>query len=119
MSIDQFFAAIREGTWQNIDQLADQLGIQSSKLAKFSKFLAEHGLLEYEEENHSIKIEPIWKLLLPNFQSPEPKTTVATLVIPPQTSIDVQATHLSNLSNIELEVSLRIHRTITEVAIRL
>jgi hypothetical protein len=119
LSIDQFFAAIKEGTWQNIDQLADQLEIQNSKLTEFSKFLAEHGLLKYDEKTHKIKIDPIWKLLLPNTQSPEPKTTVATVVIPPETSIDVQATHISNLSNIELEVSLRINHTITEVAINL
>jgi len=117
VSIDKFFTIIKNGAWHNIDQLADQLGLRTSKLTEFSKFLSEHGLLKYDDKTHKIKIEPIWKLLLPEPELPETKTTVATFIIPPETSIDVQTTHISNLSNIELEVSLRINSKIKEVAI--
>lgn len=118
MPIDKFFAVIRKGAWHSIDQLSDQLALPTSKLIEFAKFLSERGMLKFEEKTQRIKIEPIWKLLLPTEESTEPKPTIATFIIPPETSINVQSTHISNLSNIELEVNLRINDKIKEVAIK-
>ena len=118
MSIEQFFTVIKNGAWQSIDDLSDQLGLPSSKLTELSKLLSEHGIIKYEEKTRRIKIQPLWKLLLPEEEPTEPKTIVATFIIPPQTSIDVQSTHISNIGNIELEVSLRINDKIKEIAIK-
>jgi hypothetical protein len=101
-----------------VAELADQTEIQTEKLIEFSQFLSEQGIIMYEDKTHRIKIEPEWRRLLPiETELPEPKTTVATLVIPPETSVDVQSTRISNLSKIELEVTLRISSKIHELAI--
>jgi hypothetical protein len=119
LSIDKFFTIIKDGAWHSIDELSDQLGIQTSKLVELSNLLSKHGLLKYEEKTNRIKIESIWKLILPEEEEPtEPKTTVATFIIPPETSIDVQSTRISNISNVELEVNLRINQKIKEIAIK-
>lgn len=115
--MDKFFAAIKDGAWHSIEDLSGQLGIQISKLDKLSKILSEHGIIKYEEKIHRIKIKPLWKLLLPEEEPNEPKTIVATFIMPPQTSIDLQSTRISNISNIELEVTLRADDKIKEVAI--
>jgi len=117
LSIDKFFAAIKTGGWQNIDELSDKLGIPTSKLEELSKFLSERGLITHEEKNRRIKIQPLWRLLLPEEQPSDPKATVATFMIPPQASIDIQSTHISNISNVELAVSVRIDKKIREVTI--
>jgi hypothetical protein len=117
LSIDKFFATIKNGEWHSIDELADKLGIPTSKLEELSKFLSERGLITYQEKNRRIKIQPLWKLLLPEEQTNDPKTIVTTFMIPPQASIDVQSTHISNISNVELAVSLRIDNKIKEVTI--
>ena len=120
MNIEKFFSIIKDGEWHRIDELSDRLGLPISRLAEFSKLLSEHGLLKHEEKTGKIKIESLWKLLLPEQDEPaETKTTVASFVIPPETSIDVQSTHISNMSNVELEVDLRIDNRIKEVAIRI
>jgi len=119
MSIDSFFTVIRDGAWHSINELSNQLGIQTTKLTEFSKFLSESGLLKYEVKADRIKIEPMWKLLLPEEEPRQPSTIVARFVIPPETSIDVQSTCISNLSGIELEISLRINNRIKEVAIKI
>jgi len=119
LSIDKFFAAIKGGEWHSIDGLSERLGIPASKLVELSRFLSEHGLLKYDDENHKVKIRAIWKLFLPEEEeSTEPKTTVATFIIPPETSIDVQSMQISNISDVEVEVSLRIANRIKEVAIK-
>jgi len=120
LSINRFFEVIKDGVWHSIDELSEHLGLEAAKLTEFVKFLSEHGLLKYEEKTQRIKIEPIWKLLLPEEYEPtEPKTTVATFIIPPETSIEVQSTEIRNLSNREVEVNLRINNKIKEVAIRI
>ena len=117
LSIYKFFAAIKKGGWHSIDELSDKLGISTSKLEELSKFISERGLITYEEKDRRIKIQPLWRLLLPEEQTSDPKNIVATFMIPPQASIDVQSTHISNISNVELAVSVRIDNKIKEVTI--
>ena len=117
LSIDKFFTVIKNGAWHSIDELSDMLGISTIKADKLSKFLSNRGLIKYEAENRRIRIQSLWKLLLPEEEPNDPKTIVATFIIPPKTSIDIQSTHISNLSNIDLEVSLRVDDRIREVAI--
>ena len=118
LSLDKFFTVIRNGAWHSLNELSDQLGIPEEKISEFSKVLVEHGLLKQDEKTDKIRIDPVWKLLLPEEDKlPEPKTTLATFIIPPESSIDIQSTHISNVSNVEIEVSLRIDSKIKEVAI--
>jgi biotin operon repressor len=120
MSLEEFFTVIKDGTWHSIEELSDKLNLSSTRLMKLSNFLSQHGLLKYEEEDNKIRLEPKWRLLLPEEESPtEPKTTMATFIIPPDTSIDIQSTQIRNLSGVDLEVSLRIDNRIREVAIRI
>lgn len=118
MNIEELFDILKDSEWHNVYELADQIEIQTDKLIELAQFLSEQGIIKYEDKTHRIKLEPEWKRLLPiESELAEPKTTVATLVIPPETSIDVQSTRISNLSKIELEVTLRISDKIQEIAI--
>jgi hypothetical protein len=118
LNIEKFFAILKHGAWHDVYELADQMEIQTDKLIEFSQFLSEQGIIKYEDKTHRIKIEPEWKRLLPiESELAEPKTTVATFIIPPETSIDVRSTRISNVSKIELEVALRITNKIQEIAI--
>ena len=120
MNTEELFAILEDGAWHDIAELSKQIEIQTDKLIQFCKFLSEQGIIKYENKTHRIKIEPEWKRLLPiESELAEPKTTIATLIIPPETSIKVQSTRISNLSKIELEVSLQISDKIREVAINL
>jgi len=65
LSLEKFFTVIKDGAWHSINELGDQLGIQTSKLIELSKLLSEKGLITYEENAHRIRIEPAWQLLLP------------------------------------------------------
>ncbi len=122
MSIEKFFAAVKDGSWHSIDQLSGQLRLPTSKLAELSKFLSDHHLLQYDEKTQRIKMRLMWKLLLPEEKEEEltqPKVTVASFIIPPQNSIEVESTSFSNLSDVEVELNLRINsKKIREVAIK-
>jgi hypothetical protein len=118
LNSEKIFDVLKDGAWHDVAEIADEIEIKTDKLVELSQFLSEQGIIKYEDKTHRIKIEPEWKRLLPiESEIAEPKTTVATLIIPPETSVDVQSTRISNLSKIELEVTLRITSKIEEVAI--
>ena len=117
MSINGFFTAIKDGAWHSIDELSDQLAISTTKLDELSKFLSNRGIITYDENNRKIKIKSLWALLLPEKQPDIPKTIIANFIIPPETSIDIQSTRISNMSKVNVEVTLRIDNKIREVAI--
>ena len=117
LSINGFFTAIKDSAWHNIDELSDQLAISTTKLVELSKFLSNRGIINYDENNRKIKIKSLWSLLLPEEEPDIPKTIIANFMIPPQTSINIQSTRISNMSKVNVEVTLRIDNKIREVAI--
>lgn len=119
MSLDRFFTILKNGAWHSVDELSEELGLTTRKLTELSRFLSDRGLITYEDKTERIRIKPVWKLLLPEGKEPqERKATLATFIIPPESSIQVQSTQISNLSGVEMEVSLRIDNKIREVAVK-
>jgi len=120
LSIEKFFTIIKDGTWHQINELTDQLEISTKKLTELSQLLSDHGIIKYEQDTNRIKIDPEWKLLLPiEEELSEPNITVATLIIPPDASVNVQSTQIRNLTTMELELTLRMNTKIREVSIRI
>jgi hypothetical protein len=120
MTLENYFAILRDGSWHNMNELSEKLSMPPDRLIELSRFLSEHGLAKYDEKENRTRLEPKWKLLLPEDEQPtEPKTTLATIIIPPDSSVDVQSMQIQNLSGVELEISLRINGKITELAIKI
>jgi len=117
LSIDTFFAAIKNGAWHSINDLSNQLAISTVKLKELSRFLSDRDLVKYDEKDHRIKIQPIWTLPPTEEEPKTPKNIIANFVIPPHASIDIQSTHISNISNVEVELTLRLDNKISEIAI--
>ncbi len=89
-------------------QIFRDLGIDQSTIRYTAK---------YEEENQRIMIQPIWTLLPTEEEPKTPKNIIANFVIPPHECIDIQSTHISNISNVEIELTLRLDNKIKEIAI--
>ena len=121
MDIESFFAILKDGEWHSIPETAKQIETPVDRLTKFVQFLSEQGIIQHEEKTQKIKIAAEWKDLIPEEKEPviEPKVTVATVIIPPETTVNVQSTLIHNATKIELEVTLRINGKIQEVAINL
>ncbi len=120
MTLENYFAILKDGSWHNMDELSNKLDLPQDKLVELSRFLSEHGLAKYDEKENRIRLEPRWKLLLPEEEKPtEPKTSLATIIIPPDSSVEVQSTQIRNLSGVELEINLRVNGKIKELAIKI
>lgn len=120
MNAEKIFAVLKDEAWHTVAELAEQTEIEANKLIEYSQFLAGKGIVIYEDKNQRIKIEPEWSHLLPDeTELLEPRSIVATFIIPGETSVEVQSTRISNLTKIDLEVTLRINNRLREVAINL
>jgi hypothetical protein len=120
LSAEKIFSVLKDEAWHSVAELSEKTEIEANKLVEYSQFLAGKGIVLYDDKNQRVKIVPEWsRLLPPETELVEPRSTVANFIIPGKTSVVVQSTRISNLSQIELEVTLRIKDRIREVAINL
>jgi hypothetical protein len=119
LDVERFFAFLKDEAWHSVAELSEQTETEEDKLVEYSQFLAGKGIVKYDDQKQRVKVEPEWSRLLPDETELEPRSSVANFIIPGKTSVLVQSTRISNLSNIELEVTVRINKRIREVAINL
>jgi len=120
LEVERFFAILKDEAWHSVAELSEQTETEADKLVEYSQFLAGKGIAKYDDQNQRVKVEPEWSRLLPDeTELAEPKSSLANFIIPGKTSVVVQSTRISNLSKIELEVTVRIDKRIREVAINL
>ena len=66
LSCEKLFAALKDGAWHNLNELASQLEIPLDKLIECAQDLYSKSIVEYQETAQKIKIQPEWKTLLPD-----------------------------------------------------
>ncbi|TET18932.1 hypothetical protein E3J74_08495 [Candidatus Bathyarchaeota archaeon] len=125
--LDQLLELIQNGTWHNLNQIAQTLNIPPDQLAKTAKTLTKQGILRYKPEAKQLKINPNWLFLtsqnkqdtnIEETTDEEQKPPVATLVIPPQKTVTIQNLQITNATKeTPLELCIRILHKQTELAI--
>ena len=125
--LDQLLELIQNGTWHNLNQIAQTLNIPPEQLAKTAKTLTKQGILRYKPEAKQLKINPNWLFLTSQNKNEnkaeetteeEQEPAVATLVIPPQKTVTIQNLQITNATKeISLELCIRILHEQTELAI--
>jgi hypothetical protein len=120
LGIERFFAILKDDAWHSIAELSEQTETEANKLVEYAQFLAGKGVVIYEDKTQRIKIEPEWNHIIPQeTEMLEPKSTIATFIIPGETSVEFQHTLISNLTKIEIELTIRSNKRIQEIAIDL
>ena len=66
LSSEKLFTTIKDGAWHNLNELADQIGVPVAKLIECAYDLCAKGIVRYQEDSQRIKIEPEWKILIPD-----------------------------------------------------
>ncbi len=117
--LDQFLSLIEDGVWHSFEDLSKKSSISKPKLAAVSKLLSEASIVEYQAKKSQIKIRNEWKQLLKKQleERKSGKAAVGTFVLPPESSLNVQGIKITNLTEEELELSVRVDRKLEELAI--
>jgi hypothetical protein len=108
-----------------VDEITKTLEIPQDKLQQTIKFLTETDLIQHNPATNQIKLSQNWKTLILNQKEPNPETqtantettAVGTIIIPPQKTLIIQCTRISNLTDNSLELEIRINKKLNEIAI--
>jgi len=118
--------SLSDNVWHNIDEVAKTLEVSQDKLQQIIKFLTETDLIQHNPATNQIKLNQNWKTLIINQKETDPNsepqiqqsnTAVGTIIIPPQKTLIIQCTRITNLTENSLELEIRINKKLDEIAI--
>jgi hypothetical protein len=105
-------------------EITKTLEIPLEKFQQIIKFLTEADMIQYNSATNQIRLNQNWKTLIINQKEqksqtqPQPETTaIGTIIIPPQKTLVIQCTRISNLTDTILELEVRIDKKLSEIAI--
>jgi len=81
--------------------------------------LSETNIVEYEAKGNNVRIKPEWQRMFKNVYEEQvlEKAAVGTVVLPPKKSLTIQGVYVTNLTEKELEISMRVNEKLEEFAI--
>lgn len=119
--LDDFLSYIGNCKWHSLTKLSKKLDIPLNQLTEISKSLSEQEIVQYEEKARWVKLNCEWKRLLineePEEEKKEHKPSVATIIIPPQGSIKIQNINITNATDKDAELWIRVCKKQVELAI--
>jgi len=122
--LERLLALLSDNVWHNMDEMAKTLEIPQDKLQQTIKFLTETDIIQHNQATNQIKLSQNWKTLIinqkqtnPETQTQPEQTAVGTIIIPPQKTLIIQCTRITNLTDNSLELEIRINKKINEIAI--
>ncbi|MGQ9531061.1 MAG: hypothetical protein ACUVQX_02955 [Candidatus Bathycorpusculaceae bacterium] len=122
--LEKLLSLLSDNVWHNMEEITKTLEIPEEKLQQIIKFLTEADMIQYNSATNQIKLNQNWKTLIinqkeqksQNQQQPE-TTAIGTIIIPPQKTLLIQCTRISNLTDNSLELEVRIDKKLSEIAI--
>ncbi|MEM3597239.1 MAG: hypothetical protein QXJ53_03850 [Candidatus Bathyarchaeia archaeon] len=127
--LEKLLALLSDNVWHNITDVAKTLEIPREKANQIVAFLAQADMIQHNPATNQIKLNQNWKTLIINqkenpqepqtqAQTPQQETTaVGTIIIPPQKTLIIQCTRITNLTDTSLELEIRINKKLNEIAI--
>ncbi|MEM0006663.1 MAG: hypothetical protein QXR89_00125 [Candidatus Bathyarchaeia archaeon] len=126
--LEKLLALLNDDLWHNIKEVAETLQIPPEKAQKIVEFLTEADMIQHNPTTNQIKLNQNWKTLIinqketPNTAQAQQETATAataigTIIIPPQKSLIIQCTRITNLTDTSLELEIRINKKLNEIAI--
>lgn len=117
--LDKFFDSIKDGVWHSLDELSRELSLQVDQLVEVSESLAEKGLVKYDESRRWVKMVPGWESFLSEGEekAEDHKPAVGTVILPPQESVRIQDTRITNATSLDVELWIKVCKKLTKLAI--
>ena len=125
--LEKLLALLNDNVWHNIKEVAETLQIPQEKAQKIIEFLTEADMIQHNPTTNQIKLNQNWKTLIINQKETSPTqtqtpqeiaaTAIGTIIIPPQKTLIIQCTRITNLTDTSLELEIRINKKLNEIAI--
>jgi len=116
--LERMLNLLGDNVWHNIDETAKTLEIPREKLQQVVTLLTETDMIQHNAATNQIKLDQTWRTLTIDTEETQPETTaVGTMIMPPQKTLIIQCTRITNLTDTSIELEFRIDKRIREIAI--
>jgi len=120
--LEKLLNLLSDNVWHNIDATAKTLELPQNKFQQVITFLTNTDLIHHNQATNQIKLNQNWKTLLINKKETNPEAqpeamAIGTIIIPPQKTLTIQCTRITNLTDNSLELEIRINKKLHEIAI--
>lgn len=124
--LEKLLTLLGDEEWHTQEEVVNALQIPKEKSQIITQFLADADLIIRNKETNQIKLNQNWKTLIisqkehgveKEVQTDLEKTAVGTIIIPPRKAIVIQSTQIANLTDISLELEIRVNKRLKEIAI--
>lgn len=122
--LERLLSLLSDNVWHSIGEMEKTLEIPQDRFQQIVKFLTETDLVQHNPATNQIKLNQNWKTFYLNQREPNPaiqsqteNTAVGTIIIPPQKTLMIQCTRITNLTDNSLELEIRINKKLNEIAI--
>jgi len=119
--MERLIELLKNGKWHSLEEIAEKTEASPEKLEELLKTLSEYQLIRYDRELKAAKLNLSWKKLEveeKTKEQKEEKMALGTIIIPKEHTIIVQNTRISNLTEEELELEIKMDKKIKEIAIK-
>ncbi len=122
--LEKLITLLSDNVWHSTNEIAEILQIPQSKLQQVITFLTDTDLIQHNPATNQIKINQNWKTLITNQKETNQRTqtqpetkAIGTIIVPPQQTLIIQCTRITNLTDTTLELELIINKKIREITI--
>lgn len=122
--LEKLLSHLNDNVWHNVDEVVNVLEIPQNKFQQIIKLLTETDMIYYNSATNQIKLNQDWKMPFIIHKETNPETpiqlenaAVGTIIIPPQKTLIIQCTRITNLTDTSLELEIRIDKKLSEIAI--
>ncbi|MEM4481106.1 MAG: hypothetical protein QXG58_07750 [Candidatus Bathyarchaeia archaeon] len=120
--LERLLTLLDDNQWHTINEIAETLQTTPEKAQKIIEILAEADMIQHNPTTNQVKLNQNWKTLIINQkettpEQPQQATAIATIIMPPQKTLTIQQTRITNLTDTSLELEIRINKKLSEIAI--
>jgi hypothetical protein len=121
--LEKLLGLLSDNVWHSVDEVAKALDVQQSRFQEVIKLLAEAELIHYNPATNQLRLNQNWENLVAQQKETSQETqvqseaAVGTIIIPPQKTLIIQCTRITNLTDNSLELEIRVNKKLSEIAI--
>ena len=108
---------IENGEWHTLQELAQKLEAPLNEVTQTVKLLSKHKIVIHLEETQQVRLSSWIRTLAEDLTAENEKEALGTIILPPKGTITIQSTVISNLTEDDLEIGVRVDRKLKELAI--
>lgn len=124
--LEKLLELLSDDVWHDASEVAKALEIQEENSKQIIELLVQADMIQHNPASNQIKLNQNWKTIIINQKESNSEnqthvktetTAIGTIIIPPQKTLLIQCTRITNLTNSSIELEVRMNKKLKEIAI--